>query len=88
MVLERHEKESLRQKGVLEDQFKDLERGIAAKDFRELEDTVLRVFKGPLIEDRDDLDLFRFYDFNKSDYCKDLFRVKIEEANGGAGAEE
>ncbi len=70
--------------------FKDLEKGITAKDFRVLEDTVMSVFKGPLIEDEDDLDLFRFYKFNKSDYCNDLLRVKIEGAfveGAGAGDE-
>jgi hypothetical protein len=86
MVLKRHEKEYLRQKELLEGHFKDLDKGITAADFKKLEDTVLAVFKGPLVEDEDDLDLFRFYEFNKSDYSRDLLGVKIERVLNAAGA--
>ena len=47
MVLKRHEKENHRQKELLEGHFKDLEKGISANDFKELEDTVLAVFIYP-----------------------------------------
>jgi hypothetical protein len=86
MVLNRHEKEYLRQKELLEGHFKELDKGISAADFKELEDTVLAVFKGPLIEDEDDLDLLKFYEFNKSDYSRHLLDVKIERVLNAAGA--
>jgi hypothetical protein len=86
MVLKRHEKEYLRQKRLLEGHFKDLEKGISAADFKELEDTVQAVFNGPLIEDRDDLDLFKFYEFIKSDYYRDFMSIEIEVPFVAAGA--
>ena len=40
----------------------------------------------PLIEDREDLDLFKFYEFIKSDYDRDLMSIEMEVPFVAAGA--